>query len=274
MAEEDQVVGADFLQLDPSTAPLRGLSTWLTGALRTAIADGRLPVGARLPATRNLAVELGVSRGVVVEAYQRVVDEGILAGPRGGGTAVRAAAPPHRPVQSSTVAPTSVELDLSSGLPDLSAFPRAAWLRAERTVLAGLGAADLGYGDPRGMPALREALAGWLARTRSIRADPQDLLVANGVAQGLALLAQVLRARETRAVGFENLPRRAPANSSNGGACARSRCRWTTSASTSMRWRPPGWTPSWSPRHTNSRPVWCWPRPAAALCSTGPAEQA
>lgn len=60
--------GADFLQLDPSTAPPRGLSTWLTGALRTAIADGRLPVGTRLPATRNLAVELRVSRGVVVEA--------------------------------------------------------------------------------------------------------------------------------------------------------------------------------------------------------------
>ena len=197
------MAGADFLQLDPSTAPPRGLSNWLTGALRTAIADGRLPVGARLPATRNLAAELDVSRGVVVEAYQRLVDEGILAGRRGGGTAVRAAAPLRRPVRSSTVAAAPVELDLSPGLPDLSAFPRAAWLRAERTVLAGLGAADLGYGDPRGMPALRDALAGWLARTRGIRADPQDLLVVNGVAQGLALLAQILRVRGTRSVGFE-----------------------------------------------------------------------
>ena len=63
--------GADFLQLQPSAAAPRGLSTWLTDALRTAIADGRLPVGARLPATRGLAAELGVSRGVVVDADSR-----------------------------------------------------------------------------------------------------------------------------------------------------------------------------------------------------------
>jgi GntR family transcriptional regulator / MocR family aminotransferase len=194
--------GADFLQLDPSTAPARGLSTWLTGALRGAVADGRLTVGDRLPATRALAAGLGVSRGVVVEAYQRLVDEGVLAGRRGGGTTVRAAA--VRPAQSHAARPpTPVEIDLSPGLPDLSAFPRTAWLRAERAVLAGLAATDLGYGDPRGTLALREALTGWLARTRGIRADPQDLLVVNGVAQALALLAQVLRARGTAAVGFE-----------------------------------------------------------------------
>ena len=76
------MVGADFLQLHPSTAPPRGLRTWLTAALRAAVADGRLPVGARLPATRGLAAELGVSRGVVVDAYERLVDEGVLAGHR------------------------------------------------------------------------------------------------------------------------------------------------------------------------------------------------
>ncbi len=197
------MVGADFLQLDASTAPTRELSTWLTGTLRAAIADGRLQVGVRLPSTRALAEDLAVSRGVVVEAYQRLTDEGLVVGRRGGGTAVRAAAP--APVAPSTVEPpTPVELDLSPGLPDLSAFPRAAWLRAERDVLANLSAAELGYGDPRGTPVLRDALAGWLARTRGIRADPRELLVVNGVAQGLALLAQVLRARGTTAVGFED----------------------------------------------------------------------
>ncbi|HZA17434.1 MAG TPA: aminotransferase class I/II-fold pyridoxal phosphate-dependent enzyme [Pseudonocardiaceae bacterium] len=150
------------------------------------------------------------------------MDEGVLAGRRGGGTAVRAAAPQRRPARSNTVAPTSVEFDLSPGLPDLSAFPQTAWLRAERTVLAGLGAPDLGYGDPRGMPALREALAGWLARTRGIRADPQDLLVVNGVAQGLRCWLRSCESAGRGRSASRNPARRAPANSSNGGACARS----------------------------------------------------
>ncbi|MGH3658143.1 MAG: GntR family transcriptional regulator, partial [Micromonosporaceae bacterium] len=68
--------GSDFLQLDIDDAPARGRSAWLAGQLRLAIADGRLPVGSRLPATRVLAAELRVSRGVVTEAYQRLVEDG------------------------------------------------------------------------------------------------------------------------------------------------------------------------------------------------------
>ena len=63
-------------------------------------------------------------------------------------------------------------IDLSPGVPDLAAFPRAAWLRAERVVLSDLSPADFGYGDPRGTPALRRAVAGWLAATRGIRVAP------------------------------------------------------------------------------------------------------
>ncbi|UMP00447.1 PLP-dependent aminotransferase family protein [Amycolatopsis sp. EV170708-02-1] len=78
-------------------------------------------------------------------------------------------------------------------MPDLTAFPRTAWLRAERTVLNDLSAAAFGYGDPRGAPALRLAIAHWIARTRGITADADDVLIVAGVAQGLGLLAQVLR---------------------------------------------------------------------------------
>ena len=71
----DQIsVGADFLLLDPATAPPRGLTDWLVNALRSAIDDGRLAQGSRLPATRALATDLAVSRGVVVEAYRRLTD--------------------------------------------------------------------------------------------------------------------------------------------------------------------------------------------------------
>src|SRR5436305_12970167 len=70
------MTGADFLQLSPAAAPARGLTGWLADAIRAAIMDGRLRAGASLPASRLLAGDLGVSRGVIGEAYQRLADEG------------------------------------------------------------------------------------------------------------------------------------------------------------------------------------------------------
>ena len=221
--------GADFLQLDPAAAPARGLTSWLAGALRAGIRDGRLPAGTVLPASRVLASDLGVSRGVIVEAYQRLGDEGLVGARQGAGTTVlpRSPHPPGgtasggtaplasaAPLRALTGAPTLLdlprpwrahaEIDLSPGVPDLSAFPRAAWLRAERAALASASAAELGYGDPRGSERLRAELASWLARTRGIRADPGSILVVAGVAQALTLLAQVLRARGISRIAVED----------------------------------------------------------------------
>ncbi|MBA8950407.1 PLP-dependent aminotransferase family protein [Actinomadura namibiensis] len=219
-AFDRSVGGSDFLQLDVGAAPPGGLAGWLAGRLREAVADGRLPVGGRLPATRVLAAELRVSRGVVTEAYQRLAEEGLVAGRGRSGTVV-VAAPVAPPVPSGR-APSGVfdgppggdvfealraapaRIDLSPGVPDLGAFPRAAWLRAEREVLAGLSAADFGYGDPRGAPALRVAVARWLARFRGIRADPEEVVVVAGTAQALGLLARVLREDGIGAVGVED----------------------------------------------------------------------
>jgi GntR family transcriptional regulator/MocR family aminotransferase len=208
--------GSDFLHLDPSAAPARGLTDWLTAALRTAILDRRLAAGSRLPATRVLAADLGVARGVVLEAYQRLRDEGLTtARPRAGTIVLPArhtpdpAAPsaPAEPVQPFLVPsaePGDIDIDLSPGVPDLSLFPRTAWLRAERTVLAGASAADLGYGDPRGAGPLRQELSGWLARTRGVHAAPQGIIVVAGVAQAIALLAQTLRARGATRIAVED----------------------------------------------------------------------
>lgn len=194
--------GSDFLQLNVADAPAGGLSDWLAGRLRRAISDGRLPVGSRLPATRVLAAELRVSRGVVTEAYQRLAEDGKVAGRGRGGTVVVAApvatqSPSPPPV---TVGPPDgalfaaapgadifdalraapARIDLSPGVPDLAAFPRAAWLRAERAVLADLSASDFGYGDPRGAPALRLAVANWLARNRGIRVAASEVIIVAG----------------------------------------------------------------------------------------------
>ena len=202
--------GADFLQLSPAAAPARGLTSWLADAIRAAIIDGRLGTGTSLPATRLLADDLGVSRGVVVEAYQRLADEGLVSARPGTGTTVSGLVPRGASVRTGLGAGAGAEgarvaasllpqpwraraeLDLSPGVPDLSGFPRAAWLRAERSVLDRASVGELGYGDPRGHRWLRGELAGWLARTRGLRAAPDDIIVVSGVAQALALLAQWL----------------------------------------------------------------------------------
>ncbi|MGA5410839.1 PLP-dependent aminotransferase family protein [Streptomyces lavendulocolor] len=231
-------MAADFLQLDVRQAPPGQLSQWLAARLRDAIADGRLPVGVRLPASRVLAAELGVSRGVVTEAYRRLGEDGHVAGRGRAGTVVVAApvgvttapGPATAAPATGTTTPAGAtatpgqlryefpgagelfvpgepgagvydalraapaRIDLSPGLPDLASFPRAAWLRAERAVLASLPASALGYGDPRGTPELRRAVADWLARNRGVRADPAELLIVSGTAQALGLVARVLRA--------------------------------------------------------------------------------
>jgi GntR family transcriptional regulator/MocR family aminotransferase len=222
--ERSKGAGADFLQLDAGEAPAGGMSDWLAQRLRDAISDGRLPLGSRLPASRVLAAELRVSRGVVTEAYQRLTEDGHVAGRGRNGTVVVASPVSGRPAERGAAERVAgglfdgqpgadafdwlrmapARIDLTPGLPDLAAFPRAAWLRAERAVLNDLSPAALGYGDPRGTPALRLAVARWLARSRGVRADPAEVIIVNGVAQALGLLAQVLYDDGVRKVAVED----------------------------------------------------------------------
>jgi GntR family transcriptional regulator/MocR family aminotransferase len=180
-----------------------GKAARLTAALRAAIADGRLPAGTRLPSTRDLAADLGLSRGVVVGAYEQLVAEGRLIARRGGGTTVATVPASAQPAAEPTWAGSTITA-LRPGVPDLSMFPRAAWRRAYDEALTAARGADFDYGDPAGAPRLRAELAGYLGRVRAARVTPHALVVTTGAAQAMSLLATVLRQRGTAAIGLED----------------------------------------------------------------------
>lgn len=175
----------------------------LENELREAVRAGRLAPGSRLPSSRALAVDLGIARNTVAEAYAQLVAEGWLVARQGSGTwvAERARAEAAEPARERVV--TTVRFDLRPGVPDLGAFPRAAWLAAARRALAVAPDAALGYGDPRGVPELREQLAGYLARVRRVVVQPSGIVVCAGFGEALRLLCAVLLGRGARTVAVE-----------------------------------------------------------------------
>jgi len=201
MAESWATLGVD-LHLEPAGAG--GLRRGLTDALRDAVRTGRLAPGTRLPSSRSLAGDLGIARNTVAEAYADLVAEGWLTARQGSGTRVaeRAVVPPSGPARHPRVRARPTH-NLVPGAPDLAAFPRAEWPRAARRALTDAPNDALGYGDPRGRPELRTALAGYLARARGVRADPETMVITAGFSGALRILGPVLRASGVRTVAVE-----------------------------------------------------------------------
>ena len=160
----------------------------LESAIRDRIRQGLLRADAVMPATRALATDLGLSRGVVVEAYQQLVAEGYLVSRTGGYTQVAPAAAGMR-VEQKIAAATGgpPRIDFKYSKPDVSQFPRAAWLRSIRKVLNETPNRRLAYLDGRGTAEVREALADYLNRVRGTSARPENMLICNGFAQGSRL---------------------------------------------------------------------------------------
>ncbi|MDP9256176.1 MAG: PLP-dependent aminotransferase family protein [Actinomycetota bacterium] len=177
----------------------------LEDAVRAAVRDGRLAAGTRLPSTRALAGDLGLSRGTVVEAFAQLIAEGYLDARQGAGTWVAdLSLAGVQPVPELERPARAARFSFSPGLPDLTSFPRAAWLSALRQGLRGLSAAGLGYGDPRGRRDLREQLAWYLARARGVRADPELVVVCAGFRHGLSLVARALHLEGARTIAMED----------------------------------------------------------------------
>ena len=184
-----------------SDVPLR---TQLEQKLRDAIRAGRMRVGERVPSSRELARNLGLSRGLVQECFAQLQAEGYLVTRPGSATRVAAGAA----VPSSTPRPAAalppLIADFRWGVPDLSSFPMQDWLWAAREAARTMPTAALDYGDPLGSTVLREVLAGYLRRVRSAAAEVENIVVCNGYAQGLSLALRALAESGVRTVAFED----------------------------------------------------------------------
>ncbi|MEU8133100.1 PLP-dependent aminotransferase family protein [Streptodolium elevatio] len=180
--------GADlYLELAP-TGPRRAA---LAAALREAVRSGRLAPGTRLPPYRALAVDLGVARNTVADAYAELVAEGWLTARQGSGTRVaeRAAAVRHRAARKAVGGQAAQAThNLRQGQPDAASFPRTAWIASVRRAVVAAPTDAFGPGDPQGRPELRHALADYLARVRGVRTAPEHIVVCSGFAHGLRLL--------------------------------------------------------------------------------------
>ncbi|MGH8829266.1 MAG: aminotransferase class I/II-fold pyridoxal phosphate-dependent enzyme [Jiangellaceae bacterium] len=176
----------------------------MQNALRTAVRQGRLHIGERLPSSRKLAVDLGVSRGLVQATYEQLEAEGYL--PAFGGSATRVAFSPQAPgVTSPRPTPAArLEIDFAPGRPDLNSLPARDWLWACREATRTAAARDMGYGDPQGSIRLREVIASYLQRVRGAFAAAEDVVICSGFTQGTALTLAALRGAGATSVAVED----------------------------------------------------------------------
>jgi GntR family transcriptional regulator/MocR family aminotransferase len=202
-SQSEPVAGPELLLSLEHRAGL-ALHEQLEHALRDHIRAGRLPQGSRLPSSRALATALGISRGVVLEAYAQLTAEGYLVSSQGAPTRVAFVPTAERPPVPAAELDATHRHRFDPFLPDLGAFPRSAWLRSMRAAIREASFADLGHGDPRGTVVLRNALMRYLGRARSAAPEPEHTLVCAGWTQGFAVLCRTLRARGVDRIACED----------------------------------------------------------------------
>lgn len=231
------------LPLDPAgfhLDPRKGLARQLYQALRERILDGRMASRMRLPASRELAETLGVSRNTVVRAYDQLYAEGYVEGRIGDGTYVAelgSGVPASTPPVLQARAPEWLQARLQAygpgappsgpprafrlGLPALDLFPFDIWSRLQAQFWRASSLDQLGYGDPAGDPRLREMVAAYLRNGRGLRCSPEQVVITSGAQQAISLCTQLLL-QAGDSVAVENPCYRAAAQTfAVAGACLR-----------------------------------------------------
>lgn len=173
------------------------LATQIATQIRDLITSGALATGDRLPSTRAVAADVGVSRGVLEVAYDQLLAEGWLSARTGAGTFVATTAPHPTSPRARPNARTSVEVSparppirLDTGTPWIDDRYRGSWARAWRDVAD--ATPPTAYPPAHGLPDLRTAIAGYAARTRGIACAPEHVMITNGTTDGLRHLLGVL----------------------------------------------------------------------------------
>ncbi|WP_405583455.1 PLP-dependent aminotransferase family protein [Streptomyces sp. NBC_01190] len=198
------------MSIDVDRNSSESLTSQIRMAIKCRIVEGILHPGTRLPSTRQLAADLGVSRSVAVEAYEQLTAEGYLDCQQGSGTRVandpvaRAGRAGLEPDLGCPDPSGGVTWDLRTGRADVTNFPRAEWLASYRAALAGAGREELDYPPVAGLPVLRRVLAGYLGRVRGARGVEETVMVTAGFAQGLALLCATLPQLGIRKLAIED----------------------------------------------------------------------
>ncbi|MDX2008101.1 MAG: PLP-dependent aminotransferase family protein [Meiothermus sp.] len=190
------------------------LERQLVQAFRSAILEGRLHQGARIPSSRELAASLGVNRNTVVAALEQLRAEGCLEAIHGSGTFVSADVRPPvqkkhpvktarwlRPPAQPLMAPLRGGLEFRVCQISTRDFPLEAWHKAWREAARKAPPDD--YGTPAGEPAFRQAIARYLGRARGLACTAEDVLVTGGAIQAINLIAQATLTAGT-AVAFED----------------------------------------------------------------------
>jgi len=194
----------------------RSVSVQLYMALRDMILSGALRAGERLPATRTLAKEVGVSRTTVIDAIDRLVAEGMLVSRIGAGTYVsetlenqHLTTPPsegaggRQPRLSYVISHAEPAYArrawlphkpraFVTALPALDAFPMAHWARLSARHLRGGRGDVMGYGQPKGLAALRRAIATHLSALKGIRCHPEQVFITSGAQHAFSLIGRLL----------------------------------------------------------------------------------
>ena len=182
----------------------RTLGAQVEDGLRQAIRDGSLKAGARIPSTRDLARQLGVSRRIAVDAYSQLAAEGYLTLRQGARPRVAQVTPAHTGAAPERRAAPPPRFDFRPSMPDVSSFPRAAWLRSVRGAVGAITDFDLGYGDPRGMETLRAALVDYFGRVRGVHAAAANVVITSGYSQGLGVICHALARSGARRIAIEH----------------------------------------------------------------------
>jgi GntR family transcriptional regulator/MocR family aminotransferase len=181
--------------------------------MRRAILDGRLKHGERMPATRELARSLAVSRSTVTAAYERLIGEGLATSQAGAATFVnhavrRSNQEPRLTRTNSTLKPQAIwnsvsslvafespaKFDFRMGIPDAALFPHLQWRRAVTRALRSGETAEAFYDASSGARALRHAISDHIAISRSVEALPENLIITNGTQQALDLISRIVLA--------------------------------------------------------------------------------